>query len=209
MYRQFKIASILFLWLLHVSAMIGIEMGYKDFFLPLTAYNLVYIAFILICLYPINKTKGIILFSAISVAGYLFEVAGVATGMIFGEYSYGLNLGPKLVEVPPIIGINWAVLCFVSCGIIEKINLKSILFKAALASFLMIFMDFFIEFSAPAFNFWEFTAPTVPLQNYVSWFIIAFGFNLFIFKYKTEKNFDISAHIYGVQLLFFAFFYVF
>lgn len=208
MYRQFKIASIVFLWLLHVSAMIGIQMGYKNFFLPLTAYNLAYIAFILICLYPINEKKGIILFSAIAIAGYLFEVAGVATGKIFGEYAYGINLGPKLFDVPPIIGINWAVLCFVSCGIIEKIYLKSIIFKAALASFLMIFMDFFIEYSAPGFNFWEFTNPTVPLQNYVSWFIIAFCFNLAIFKYKAEKDFEISAHIYGVQLLFFAFFYV-
>jgi len=209
MYKQFKIASIIFLWLLHVSAMIGIELGYKDFFLPLTAYNLVYIAFILICLYPINNTKGVILFSAIAAAGYLFEVAGVATGKIFGEYQYGINLGPKLLDVPPIIGINWAVLCFVSCGIIAKMHLKSIIFKAALASFLMIFMDFFIEFSAPAFDFWEFANPTVPIQNYVSWFIIAFLFNLTIFKYKTEKDFEISVHIYGVQLLFFAFFYVF
>jgi putative membrane protein len=208
MQKQFTIASIIFLWLLHISAMIGIQMGYKDFFLPLTAYNLVYIAFLLVCLYPINKTKGIILFTSIAIAGYFFEVAGVATGQIFGEYNYGINLGPKLFDVPPIIGINWAVLCFVSCGIIEKIKLKSIIFKAALASLLMIFIDFFIEYSAPSFNFWEFTNPTVPIQNYVSWFIIAFLFNLAIFKYKTEKNFEISAHIYGVQLLFFAFFYV-
>ena len=84
MYKQFKIASIIFLWLLHVSAMIGIEMGYKDFFLPLTAYNLVYIAFVLVCLYPINKRRDVILFSGIAIAGYLFEVAGVATGKIFG-----------------------------------------------------------------------------------------------------------------------------
>jgi len=207
MQRQFKIASIIFLWLLHVSAMIGIEMGHKDFFLPLTAYNLTYIAFILVCLYPIDKTKGIIVFSSVAIAGYFFEVIGVATGSIFGEYYYGINLGPKLLDVPPIIGLNWAVLCFVSCGIIEKINLKSIVFKSALASLLMIFMDFFIEHSAPAFNFWSFTAPAVPLQNYISWFIIAFFFNLAIFKFKTEKNFEISAHIYGVQLLFFMFFY--
>ena len=208
MQRQFKIASIIFLWLLHVSAMIGIEIGYKDFFLPLTAYNLVYIAFVLICLYPINNKKDIMLFAGIAVAGYLFEVAGVATGKIFGEYYYGANLGPKLLDVPPTIGLNWAVLCFVCCAIIEKINLKSIIFKAGLASVLMIFIDFFIEYSAPGFDFWEFTNPTVPLQNYISWFIIAFGFNLAIFKYKTEKNFEISAHIYGVQLLFFVFFYV-
>ena len=184
-------------------------MGYKDFFLPLTAYNLLYIAFVLVCLYPINNKRGVIIFSSIAIAGYLFEVAGVATGKIFGEYYYGNNLGPKLFEVPPTIGLNWAVLCFVSCGIIEKLKLKSIFFKSGLASLMMIFIDFFIEKSAPPFDFWEFTNPTVPLQNYSSWFIIAFIFNLGIFKFKPEKDFEISAHIYGVQLLFFVFFYVF
>ncbi len=208
MYRQFKIASIVFLWVLHLSAMIGISKGHGDFFLPLTGYNLMYIGFILVCLYPINKTKDVVIFAGIAIAGYIFEVLGVATGKIFGEYAYGNNLGPKLFEVPPIIGVNWAVLCFVTSAIVAKLKLKSIIFNAILASLLMIFIDFFIEYSAPPFDFWEFTNPTVPLQNYISWFILAFAFNVFVFKFKIEKDFEISAHIYGVQLLFFVFFYV-
>src|SRR5689334_23098853 len=37
------------------------------------------------------------------------EVIGVATGAIFGAYSYGEVLGFKLLEVPLIIGLNWVV----------------------------------------------------------------------------------------------------
>ena len=42
--------------------------------------------------------------------GFSVEYIGVKTGILFGEYSYGENLGLKLFGVPLIIGVNWVIL---------------------------------------------------------------------------------------------------
>jgi uncharacterized membrane protein len=49
---------------------------------------------------------------AVFVASFLVEAAGVNTGKIFGYYSYGSALGPKLWNTPLIIGLNWFVLIY-------------------------------------------------------------------------------------------------
>ena len=40
----------------------------------------------------------------------LTEAIGVNTGLLFGTYEYGANLGFKIFGVPLIIGVNWTVL---------------------------------------------------------------------------------------------------
>ena len=204
-----KLAGILLLWLAHISAFIGIKLGYDDFFLPLSAYNLWYIFILLAVFYPIKKKSQIILFIAIAMAGFLFEAVGVATGKIFGEYAYGENLGYKIAGVPIIIGINWAVLSFVCAELANFILKKSIFVKAFLGSVLMLIFDFFIEQSAPAFGFWAFELSPVPLQNYITWFILAYAFNWVVLKLKFKGDTQVCLNIYSVQILFFMLFYVF
>ena len=53
--------------------------------------------------------------------GFSAELIGVHSGMLFGNYSYGNNLGLKLAEVPLIIGINWGVLAVTSASITETL----------------------------------------------------------------------------------------
>ncbi len=197
------------LWLVHIAAFIGINIGYADFFLPLSAYNLWYICVLLFWFYPIVSWQKGILFLCIAILGFSFEAIGVATGVIFGEYSYGENLGFKIANVPIIIGINWAVLSFVCAEIAKKFKVKSNVLKASIASVLMVVFDFFIEQSAPKFDFWAFELSPVPLQNYLSWFILAFIFNWAVLKTKTKGDSLICYHIYIVQILFFMLFYVF
>ena len=50
----------------------------------------------------------------IFIAGILVEVAGVNTGLIFGSYSYGPTLGPKIFHTPVMIGVNWLMLVYAS-----------------------------------------------------------------------------------------------
>jgi len=208
-FLSLKQYGISILWLIHISAFIGINIGYADFFLPLSAYNLWYICILLFWFYPILSWRKIILFFVIAILGFTFEAVGVATGKIFGEYTYGKNLGLKIAEVPIIIGINWAVLSFVCSEIARRIKIKSIILKAILASLLMVVFDFFIEQTAPQFNFWFFELSPVPLQNYISWFILAFVFNWSVLKITKKGNTVICYHIYAVQVLFFMLFYVF
>ena len=197
------------LWLMHISAFIGIKIGFQDFFLPLSALNLWFISLLVITFYPVQNKRNVLVFTIIALLGYFAEVIGVATGKVFGEYSYGENLGFKVLGVPVIIGVNWAVLSFISSGLADRLPLKSIFIKAGIAAFLMLLFDFFIEQSAPIFDFWKFENPTVPLQNYITWFLLAYIFNLAALKLDTKRNFAICLNTYVVQVLFFIAFYVF
>lgn len=204
-----KNISISFLWLTHLSGFIGINLGYEDFFLPLSAYNLWFITILLVGFYPIRNRSQVILFLSIATLGFLVEVLGVASGKIFGEYRYGENLGIKIADVPIIIGVNWAVLSFVCTALASRIIQKSIYLKTIVATLLMVLFDFFIEQSAPRFDFWEFELSPVPLQNYISWFILALVFNFAVLKMRFKSDTKICFHIYTVQVLFFMLFYVF
>lgn len=207
--KNYKYAGIGLLWLMHISAFIGITIGYDDFFLPLSALNLWYISLLVIWFYPIKNRKNVLLFIVIAILGYLAEVIGVATGEVFGVYSYGMNLGFIVLGVPVIIGVNWAVLSFVCAGLASHLPVKPIFVKAGIGAVLMLIFDFFIEQVAPVFDFWAFEAPTVPLQNYITWFILAYIFNYAVLSLKSERDKEICIHTYLAQTTFFIAFYVF
>ncbi|MEM6829459.1 MAG: carotenoid biosynthesis protein, partial [Bacteroidota bacterium] len=82
-------------------------------------------------------------------------------------------------------------------------------FKSIIGAALMVFLDFFIEPSAPTFDFWYWAIGHPPLINYISWFIISFVMHLIYHRYIKGGNLDISKHLYLAQLMFFAFFYVY
>ncbi|MFC2081423.1 carotenoid biosynthesis protein, partial [Bacteroidota bacterium] len=50
--------------------------------------------------------------SLVAVLGFGIEVAGIKTGFIFGAYRYGGILGPKIAEVPIIMGVNWVLMVY-------------------------------------------------------------------------------------------------
>lgn len=121
-----------------------------------------------------NKTT--IIFAIIFLSSYLVEVAGVKTGQIFGAYSYGKGLGPKLFDTPLMIGLNWVLLVYCTSAILDKMPAGSII-KITGASLLMVLYDLVMEQVAPEMDMWSFDGGTAPLRNYVSWFILALIFH--------------------------------
>ena len=45
----------------------------------------------------------------LALIGFIFEIIGVKTGLIFGHYKYCNGLGTKVFDVPLIISLNWAL----------------------------------------------------------------------------------------------------
>lgn len=202
-----RVASIIILWAFHLAAIIGISLGYFEWFISKTELNLSIIAVLLVINFPLDSVKSIGFFLAIFLAGFFVEWLGVNYGLFFGEYKYGNNLGYKLGGVPLLIGINWAVLIMI-CGVLsDKIKYNSYI-KALLGAALMVLLDFFIELPAPIFDFWEFSGGVAPVQNYIAWYIISFVMLLAFQKLKLKGDFTFSSHLYAAQLIFFAYFYV-
>jgi len=115
----------------------------------------------------------------IAVAGYFIEVAGVNTGLIFGDYTYGKTLGYQIFNTPLLIGLNWVMLSYALYSVTENMPVRLML-KILIASALMVFYDFVLEQTAPLVDMWHWENGTVPLQNYIAWFVVSALFQLLL-----------------------------
>jgi putative membrane protein len=195
-----KNALIIFLWVVHVSALIGLVMGYEDFFLSKSPFTMLLLLGLLIAYFPILKPKTILLFLFFMVAGIAAEWIGVHTGWLFGEYSYGANFGPKLDGIPYLIGVNWALLTFCTHSISRRF-FKNKWIIALSGALLMVLLDVFLEQICDYAGFWSFEQGA-GWFNYLCWFVIAYGLHLIAFVTKLRGDFKIAAHLYIVQLIF-------
>ncbi len=194
------------LFLLVVIYAVGIVTtlaGYADNLMKLTAYNLLFATALLIYNAKATNNAYVLWFLLIGLSGYLIELAGILTGLIFGEYAYGDGLGIKLFDVPLMIGVNWSVLVFASAALVDKIKIR-IWMKAALAATMMVLYDFLLEPVAIRFDFWTWSGTDVPVQNYIAWWIIAFFMLLGVISRVKPLENKIAGFVIGIQTLFFA-----
>lgn len=194
--------ALVVIWMFHIAALIGISIGFEEWFVTKTPVNLIISSILLFLVYPIDTRKKTAVFAVLWILGMFAEWIGVKYGILFGTYSYGANLGPKLDGVPYLIGVNWALLSFITASIAQYLVKKPIL-QVIFAALLMLVLDFFMEQSAPRFDFWEFDMNVVPLSNYVCWLAVALIFQIIIQAAKISGNLKFSAHLYSAQLIFF------
>ena len=118
-----------------------------DFFAGFTSINLFLMSIIVFTNIKLTNKNQIFSLLLIFLVGMLSEFIGVNYGLIFGEYTYGNNLGFKLFGVPLLIGLNWVILTVI-CANIASILIKnnSILLLSCLYIYLlfnsMISLDF-------------------------------------------------------------------
>ncbi len=160
-YKNSVNMSIFIVWLFHITAMLGVTLGYQDWFVSKTPINLFLIFLLLLWNFPKKSLRLGIAIGVFFIVGMLFEWLGVHYGLFFGNYTYGNNLGPKFFGVPWFIGVNWAVLTIVSASIASSL-FESKIARVFLGAGLMMFLDFFLEQSAPIFDFWIFENRAMP-----------------------------------------------
>ena len=140
---------------------------------------------------------------SILLAGIAVEIAGVQTGLLFGAYTYGETLGPKIFHTPLMIGVNWLLLVYCSHSIVSRF-VEDPFFKAVAGAVLMVIYDFALEPSAIAFDMWHWEGGSVPLQNYVAWLIIAFFFHLVAGRYRLfDRENKLALPLFFIQMGFF------
>ncbi len=137
------------------------------------------------------------------IAGFLVEVAGVHTGIIFGEYAYGEALGFKVAEVPLVIGINWLMLSYLCGSIADRLPVM-LTVKILIAAGMMTLLDFVIEPVAVRLDFWQWQGGAIPLQNYLAWYGVSALLFLLYFKLPFRKKNVLAPLLLLLQFLFFA-----
>jgi putative membrane protein len=199
--------SIFSIWLVTISGIIGILLGKGDWFLPKTPANLLLGAALLYWNFPPkNGWKSVAIWSVAFLSGFTAEALGVNYGLFFGDYHYGNNLGPKVLGVPLTIGINWVVLTFSAAYLSRKLTANRH-FAALLGATMMVALDFLIEPLAPVFDFWHWDIGYAPLQNFVSWFVLAWLLQYLVRQEVPEKESSLPLHHFASQVVFFGIFF--
>ncbi|MCH2155564.1 MAG: carotenoid biosynthesis protein [Opitutales bacterium] len=188
----------------HLVGAIGFFTPLRDWFEWVTPGNLLLCLFVVVfCQSRLSvRDNGLLLL--VGVLGILAEIAGVATGLVFGDYSYGATLGWKIAGVPWVIGINWALLVWGVLAWLRPLKIGKIR-RCALGATLMVALDFFIEPVAIELDFWSWAGGDVPLQNYIAWWVLGFLFGLileFFSSRELEKDWVVKG-FFVVQWLFF------
>ncbi|HHT03238.1 MAG TPA: carotenoid biosynthesis protein [Bacteroidales bacterium] len=152
-----------------------------------------------------NITKKKILFYIfIYISSLLVEMFGVNTGILFGEYKYGIGLGIKVVDTPILIGINWVLMIYITSSIFTKLR-PNFLSQVIIPSGLMISYDIIMERAAPKMDMWSWANDIIPLQNFLMWGGLAILFHSIRYILKIEIKNKMATPIFIAQVLLFIF----
>ncbi len=189
--------------LMYLAGLIGLNIPLSaSLFQALTPFNLV-VSLVLLLIFHTDFRPSFWVYCAVAFSvGFLVEVAGVHTGLIFGEYAYGEVLGLKIAEVPLVIGTNWLMLSYLCGSVTDRLPVTMIL-KVLIAAGLMTLLDFVIEPVAMQLDFWQWRGGVIPLENYLAWYGVSAALFFMYFKMPFQKKNALAPLLLGLQFLFF------
>jgi putative membrane protein len=176
----------------------------RPLMLGLTPIALLVTAFIVTI--PVVKERGSrvgIWAGAAFVVGFGLEAVGVSTGLVFGPYSYGTVLGPKLLGVPLVIGLHWPLVILGAVSLSVRF-LRNPLAAAVAAGALSAGFDWVLEPFAVSAGYWIWRADSIPVQNYVAWFLIATALAWVFAWRKLSVRSLLPSITLAIQLVFFS-----
>ncbi len=139
---------------------------------------------------------------AIATIGFVAEVVGIHTGLLFGNYSYGASLGIKMFDVPLIIGLNWLMLVYTSRVIVEK-YFSSALFRVVAGALLLVLYDFLVEMPAGRLDMWTWRDGAPGIANFIGWFGVALLMHTIVEVMEFRFKNMLAIPLFIIQLMFF------
>ncbi len=200
--RNIYIGSLVFLIIIYTVGMIGLNTEFKNEIAALTPYTLVLSAIVLLLNHREWNRYFVIFVAFAAISGYLIELIGIESKLIFGTYSYGKTLGYKLYEVPIVMGLNWFLMVY-SCGMVANLFRFGVFIKSIVGAFLMVILDLSLEPVAVNLDFWTWENGIIPIQNYIAWFIVAFVLLIYFHKLELKKMNRIAVGLFIIQYIFF------
>ena len=201
--------TIIYLMVIYLIGIVGMLVeATRSIFIFLVPLNIIGAVTIILLYHKDWSKRFLLIVSAICLGGFLIEWMGIRTGIIFGNYQYGTGLGPKIAQVPIVMGLNWFLLVYGATVISSKLLNKRFLI-AAMGASLMVVYDLFLEPSAMQYSFWNWDGDMVPLRNYLTWWISAFVFIYFyLVTIKIQPKNPVAEAIFWLQLAFFVCLYL-
>jgi putative membrane protein len=110
---------------------------------------------------------------------YAVEYTGAKTGIPYGEFSYGVSLGPMLGPIPyalPLFFIPLVLNSYLLCLLVLGDRARSLPVRLLAVSATVVAVDLVLDPAAVALGFWSFAEGSyygVPLMNYAGWVLSA------------------------------------
>lgn len=193
-------------WFLIIIYSVGVIGHLYDKTLPmmlaLTPFTLLISAAITIYPEVRNRNKFILWFFLSYLITFTIEVIGVKSKLVFGDYYYSKVLGVSLLDVPLIIGINWVIVVLGAISVASK-TFKNKVFAVIASGIIATLFDFLLEPVAIKLDYWSWSNNTIPLQNYLAWFIIASVISASFLIAKVSIKGKLTETYLYVQMIFF------
>lgn len=192
-----------FVLIFYMVGLLGFLLPFsKDIFIKIIPLALLLSTYLLAIYHEKYTRKSILIFFLIFTLGFFIEVIGVNTGLVFGTYAYGKGLGIKLLNTPLMIGVNWLFLTYTSISLVEKLKLKQG-FTILLAPLLMVLYDIILEQLAPLMGMWSWLGSTIPLRNYIAWYLFGVVFVSIFRIFRIDTRNPLAGILFICQFLFF------
>lgn len=174
-----------------------------QFFSTLTPANIVFSFLFLLFFHKDWSFRFVISMLIIASIGFWVEYLGVKTGLLFGRYSYGSNLGLKFLDIPVIKGVNWFLLIYCSRAWVQK-WVRNPVILSVLASLIMVIYDYVLEPFAMNTDLWNWNIGVPPLHNFAGWLLVSLLIHLAYSSSEKQVHNPIAVPLFVVQFVFFA-----
>lgn len=189
--------------IIYLVGLLGLSLPFsRKLFIDITPLNLLFAAILLTLFHEKFRPNQFLVFLVVFVISFLVELFGVQSGLIFGDYHYGTALGLKIGETPLLIGLNWLVLIYMVYHLLQDWKVSMVL-KSFVGAFIMLAYDLLLEPVAPKLDFWYWLNGSIPLQNYIAWWVISFVFFMIWNATGIRYQNRIAGTLLSTQLAFF------
>lgn len=201
---RFLRESVKLIIIFHLIGLIGLSLPFsRPYFLGFVPWHQL-IMFVVIFLNNQSIRVGFITYTVLIIlTGFATEYTGIHRHWPFGDYQYGQTLGWKVWAVPPIIGVNWFLLTYSAGVAMRRSKLMRLTSRIIAGAVLLTLLDVLIEPVAIKLDYWHWTGNHIPINNYISWFVIS-AIMLGIFEaFGFQKQSRVAAVFLLVQFIFF------
>ncbi|ADQ66659.1 bisanhydrobacterioruberin hydratase [Halogeometricum borinquense] len=135
---------------------------------------------LLVGVLPHTTRRGATGVGLLTLYAYLIEYTGVHTGFPYGQFAYGVALGPTVGGIPlglPVFFVPLVMNAYLLCLLLLGDRAEHTVIRLCTVIIAVLAMDVVLDPGAVALGFWAYTPPGafygVPLSNYAGWVLSA------------------------------------
>jgi putative membrane protein len=200
--RYYKL-TLYFLILSHLVSIFGITINidHPDYF-RFAGYFIPASFGLLMLFHKSHTLRFWLALLACGLLGFLVEVLGTNTGLVFGSYSYGNSLGAKLWGTPLVMAVNWMMLPYMVMVLVSKWQ-WGYCYKVAGSALVLTGYDLLIEPVAIRLDMWAWESGHNSIHNSIGWFVVSLAIFGVLYKSKIDVQNRLAPKLFVIQGVFF------